>query len=352
MDAADNTRKFSLPSAARFIAASPVLAGICAAGMGYAIWLLLESTAAVLHAASPGPTRDGLFVVLLSVQIGYFLSVVPLLRRAGSRCVEQIRPLLNDRDPALRTLIGRFSTPRPLVLPLAVVLGAALILVLQEAQFSRFSAWLARPNIALGELFTVLVAWTTWSVGLSAVAVVVGDAAAMRRVGRHYVTIDLLRVEQLVAFSRYGLHLAGAVMGLTVLWSVCLVVITSLLGITMTERTVYVGLLMLIGYVGLSITMFIYPQLGVRERVRAEKARVSQQLTSLLPTSGQTVALAQSDPQRLAALLTARADIQAVSEWPTGHLTHMRLAFYLLVPLLSWSGAALVEELISRQFGW
>ena len=58
--------------------------------------------------------------------------------------------------------------------------------------------------------------------------------------------------------------------------------------------------------------------------------------------------MAQSDPQRLAALLSARADIQAVSEWPAGQLTRFRLALYLLVPLLSWSAAALVEELISR----
>lgn len=352
MDAANSRHKVSLSSATRGIAASPVLAGVSAAGIGYLLWSLLEHVAAELDAPSPQPTRDGVFVVLLSVQIGYFLAVVPLLRRAGQQCVEQLRPLLQDPDPGLRELTDRFSKTRPLVLPLAAVLGGILVVALQEVQFGRFSAWFVQPDAALGELFTVLLAWTTWSVGLSAVGVVIGDAAAMRRLGRNYVVIDLLRVEQLVAFSRYGLHLAGAVVGLMVLWSVCFVLVTSLLGITMTERTVYVGLLMFVTYIGLSIIVFIFPQLGVRERVRAEKVRVSEQLTSLLPASGEAVELAHSDPQRLAALLSARADIQAVSEWPTGRLTHMRLAIYLLVPLLSWSGAALVEELISRQLGW
>ena len=335
-------------SAVRFVAASPVLAGVSLAAIAYLLWWLLERWAALLDAASSQPARDGMFVVLLSVQIGYFVSVVPLLRRAGRRCVEQLSPLLQYSDPALDDLIARFSTTRPLVLPLAAVVGAILAVGLQEAQFSRLSEWFGHPDAALGEVFTLLVAWTTWSIGLSAVVVVIGDVSAMHRLGLKHVTIDLLRVEQLAAFSRYGLHLAGAVIGLMVLWSVILVLITSLIGSTMTERTGYVGIVMVITYICLSITVFIYPQLGVRERVRSEKARLNEQLTSLLPTSHQTVEWAQADPQRLAALLSTKADIQSVSEWPTGELTRLRLAFYLLVPLLSWSAAALVEELVSR----
>jgi hypothetical protein len=337
-----------LPLAVKVIATSPVLAGISFAVIGSLVWLLLERGAQWQGAASSQAALDGLFVVLLSVQVGYFVSVVPLLRRAARRCVAQLRPLLNYSDPELRTLIDRFSQTRPLVLPSAVVAGGMLALTAQEAQFSRFSNWLSQPELALGELFTVLLSWTAWSVGLTAVGVVIGDVTAMRRLGQKYVVIDLLRVEQLAAFSRYGLHLAGAVIGLMVLWSVILVIVTSLVGNTLTERSGYVGLVMVIIYICLSITVFIFPQLGIRERVRAEKAQVGEQLTLLLPASGQAVELARTDPQYLAALLSARADIQAVSEWPTGQLTRLRLAVYLLVPLLSWSAAALVEELISR----
>ncbi|GEM_PF-955301 len=338
----------AVPAVVRFLATSPVLAGISFAIIGSLVWLLLERWAEQLGAASPQPTRDGVFVVLLSVQVGYFLSVVPLLRRAGQQCVEQLRPLLQGSDSALTELIDRFSIVRPRIIPLAVVIGVVITMVAQEAQFSRFSVWLSQPDAALGEIFTVLLAMTTWSVGLSAVIVLVGDSAAMRRLGLKYVVVDLMRVEQLAAFSRYGLHLAGAVISLMVLWSVSLVLVTSVVGSTITERTVYIGIMMVIIYICLSITVFVFPQLGVRERIRAEKARVSEQLTTLLPASHQTIEMAQSDPQRLAALLSARADIQAVSEWPAGQLTRFRLALYLLVPLLSWSAAALVEELISH----
>ncbi len=335
-------------STMRVLATSPVFAGIGFAGIGWLVWLLLERVATQLGAPSSQPARDGVFVILLLVQVGYFLSVVPLLRRAGQQCVEQLNPLLDASDPVLRQLIERFSKARPLLFPRAVIVGGILTIALQEAQVGRFSAWLSQPDAALGELFSVLLAWTTWSIGLSAVGVVIGDAAAMRQLGLKHVEVDLLRVEQLAAFSRYGLHLAGAVMGLMVLLSVSFVLVTSLVGSTMTERSGYVGFLMVITYMILSITVFIFPQLGIRERVRAEKARVVAQLTLLLPPARQTVELARSDPQRMAALLSTRADIQAVSEWPTGQLTNLRLAVYLLVPLLSWSAAALVEEVISR----
>jgi hypothetical protein len=232
--------------------------------------------------------------------------------------------------------------------PVAAVVGVIIAIVAQEAQFSRFSAWFSQPDAALGEMFTVFLALATWSLGLSAVILVVGDSAAMRRLGLKHVVVDLLRIEQLAAFSRYGLHLAGAVIGLMVLWSISLVLVTSVTGSTMSDRTIYVGIFMVFIYISLSITVFFFPQLGIRERIRAEKIRVTEQLTSLLPSSQQAAELARSDPQRLSALLSARAEIQTVSEWPTAQMTHLRLAFYLLVPLLSWSAAALVEELISH----
>jgi len=336
----------------RFIAAVPVLAGIGVAAVGYLVWLLLERAAAELGAPSPEPVRDGLFVVLLSVQVGYFLAAVPRVRRTGQQCLAQVRPLLTDSDSGLRELIDRFATTRALPSPYTVVVGGVLMVVMQEVQLDRFSTWFAQPGAAFGELFTVLLAWFTWSLALSALVLAIGDAIAMRRLGLKYVKINLLRADQLVVFSRYGLNLAGAVMGLMVLWSVCFVFVTSLLDITMTAGVVALGLLVLTIYMGLAVSVFIFPQLGVRAQLRAEKARLSEQLNALLPDPAQALELAHADPQRLAALLTTRADIQAVPEWPTGHLTRTRLGLYLLVPLFSWSGAALVEELISRQLGW
>ncbi|MEZ5570769.1 MAG: hypothetical protein R3E64_02000 [Halioglobus sp.] len=332
----------------RLIRSSPALAGISFAIVGSVIWFLLEQGAIFLGAGSQQLPLDGMLVLLLSMQLGYFVAALPLLRAAGQRCIAELRPLLDYSDPAVVTLIKRFDTSRPPVLRITFIVGACLTVFLQELQFARFSQWLAQPDFALGEIWTVLTAWATWSLGLAATIVVVTDAAAMRHLGRDHVSVDLMRIEQLTGFSRYGLQLATTVIGLMALWAVSLVLISPFVGPDLAEKSRSIGLFLVLVYVTLAITVFSFPQLGIRERIRTEKARICNELTNLLPSSRDIVEQVDANPSLLAGPLTARAMIQDVPEWPAGQLTQLRLAFYLLVPLLSWSAAALVEEIISR----
>ena len=226
--------------------------------------------------------------------------------------------------------------------------GGLLTVLLQQAQFQRFSLWFADPDLALGEMWTLLCAWATWTIGLAAAYLLIKHVAAMKRLGRDWIDVDLLRIDQLSAFSRYGLQLAGLVIGLIAVWAVGVVLVTSLLGNRWGDTSNYVGLLMALFYICLSVTVFVFPQLGIRERIREEKVRVCTELTRLLPQSAQATAQADNNPERFAALLSSRAQIQAIHEWPAGQHTRLRLTVYLLVPLLSWSAAALMEEAISR----
>jgi len=170
----------------------------------------------------------------------------------------------------------------------------------------------------------------------------------VQRLGRDYVSVDLMRIEQLAVFSRYGLRLSSFVVTLMALWAAGLVIATSALDMNWAEDSEWAGMLLVGIYTTLSITVFVLPQLGVRQRIRSEKGRVYNQLTQMLPNGTQTLQEADSNPERLAALLSSRNQIQALPEWPAGQHTHIRLAMYLMVPLLSWSAAALVEEAIQR----
>ena len=49
-------------------------------------------------------------------------------------------------------------------------------------------------------------------------------------------------------------------------------------------------------------------------------------------------------PSRIEELLSWEARIEAVREWPIDARALRRLGLYLLIPLLSWSGGALVER--------
>ena len=98
----------------------------------------------------------------------------------------------------------------------------------------------------------------------------------------------------------------------------------------------------------LAVTVFIFPQLGIHERLVAEKARICEELTHLLPSSSEIVGQASNNPEHVAGLLSTRARMQDMPEWPSGQLAQIRLLLYLLIPLMSWSAAALVEEFITR----
>ncbi|MDX1734593.1 MAG: hypothetical protein R3228_09500 [Halioglobus sp.] len=330
---------------------SPAIVGASVALLGFAFWFALEKIAATQGAASRTAVIDGVFVVLLFLQMGYFISVVPLIRQAGQRCLADLRPMLDGADGQLQAVAEQFARQRIPFVHWAWLAGAVLAGVLQEAQFSRFSTWLTSPGPALGELWTVLAALGAWSLGLSAASVLISDAAAIRRLGHDHVAVDLMRVDQLTAFSRYGLQLTGAVVGLMTLWAVSLVLINAFVGVAWSAKSVYVGLLMVLAYVCLSIAAFVFPQLGVRRRIRDKKDAVCDEITSLLPGSGEIMPRTKANPERMAALLSSRNEIRAIPEWPAGQHTRIRLTLYLLVPLLSWSAAALVEEVVSWLLG-
>ncbi|MFK7974676.1 MAG: hypothetical protein AB8C02_00980 [Halioglobus sp.] len=338
----------ALTGFSKALARSPATSGFVMAAAGIAVWFFLEKLAERLGAGALNPLIDGVFVFLLLMQAGYFLSVIPLLRRAGLDCVSELKPSLETSDAECEALIQRFSAKKKPIQHWSAIAALVITVVMQESQFARFSLWLSNPDLALGEFWLIGTVWITWTLALSTITLLIVDVAAVQRLGRDYVSVDLMRIEQLSVFSRYGLRLASFVVTLMALWAASAVLFTSFVEISWAEGSLWTGMLLVGIYTALSITVFVLPQLGVRQRIRSEKGRVYSQLTQMLPDGRQALMEADSNPERLAALLSSRNQIQALPEWPAGQHTHIRLAMYLMVPLLSWSAAALVEEAIQR----
>lgn len=337
-----------IASFSKALVRSPATSGFALATSGICVWFALEKLAGHLGASALNPTTDGVFVLLLLMQTGYFLSVIPLIRQAGLDCVNELQPSLVTSDDDCNALVERFSEKARPIQHWSAIAALVITIVMQESQFERFSLWLANPDLALGEFWLIGSVWITWTVALSTIALLILDVAAVQRLGRDYVSVDLMRIEQLAVFSRYGLRLSSFVVTLMALWAASLVVVTSVNSMSWTENSISAGILLVSIYIALSVAVFVLPQLGVRQRIRSEKGRVYSQLTQMLPDGQQTLTEAGSNPERLAALLSSRNQIQALPEWPAGQHTHIRLAMYLMVPLLSWSAAALVEEAIQR----
>lgn len=340
----------SNPSAQN-VTRSPVILGISLAVLGSLTWFILERWATALGAGSPQPGFDGVFVALLLVQVCYYIIAVPRIRRAGQTCLEELSPLLDQSNPQVSAITSGFYDKRLPGVAWAFIVGGCITVLLQEAQFQRFSLWLDAPDLALGEIWTVITAWFTWTLGLASAALLVRHAAGMKQLGRHWIDVDLMRIGQLAAFSRYGLQLAGLVIGLIAIWAASIVLVTSMQGNQWNETSGYVGSLMASSYIALSVIVFVYPQLGIRQRIREEKGRVYSELTQMLPHSTHAVAQADSNPERLAALLSSRTQIQALPEWPAGQHMRLQLGAYMMMPLMSWTAAAFVEQIVTWLIG-
>ena len=94
------------------------------------------------------------------------------------------------------------------------------------------------------------------------------------------------------------------------------------------------------------LLLFFWPVWPINRRLhlrkREELERLDAAITALpRPELTDTAAL-----QTLNALLAYRREIADVSEWPFDFSVLTRLMLYLIIPPLTWVGAALIEILI------
>ncbi|MGB0921793.1 MAG: hypothetical protein ACPG1C_10805 [Alphaproteobacteria bacterium] len=98
---------------------------------------------------------------------------------------------------------------------------------------------------------------------------------------------------------------------------------------------------------------FILPAFGVARRIRTEKETALAQLAPEIATRRKTLSRLQAGApqwpqfaQELESLIAYRKRIEAVREWPFDRSAFSRLGLYMLIPVASWVGAALVEQIV------
>ena len=92
----------------------------------------------------------------------------------------------------------------------------------------------------------------------------------------------------------------------------------------------------------------VLPLLGARRRIRRAKTEKLTDLRQSLREAEEDLAAGRGAPQpgRVADLVALEQRIDSVREWPFDSSTVLRFALYLLIPLGSWAGGALVERAI------
>jgi hypothetical protein len=118
------------------------------------------------------------------------------------------------------------------------------------------------------------------------------------------------------------------------------------------------GSVILVGWVTaivIVVAAFLGPVLGIREQIVTAKKKELDWCDANIKKSRDQFKkheIADSNGQTpLGELIVYRQYVDDVSEWPFDVSTVLRLLLYLLIPLVSWFGGALVERSVDTLLG-
>jgi hypothetical protein len=168
-----------------------------------------------------------------------------------------------------------------------------------------------------------------------------------REVGRWHLEVDLLDLGSLSPFSAVGLANASY-------WFIGSALASFLVA---SDANVWIVALVITVTVGLGLVGLILPSRGLhvclRERKREELRRIREAIASERAGlfSADSADEGSRAASRMPSLLAYEARIESVREWPYDTSTLTRFGFFLLIPLVSWIGGALVERVVDAALG-
>ena len=168
---------------------------------------------------------------------------------------------------------------------------------------------------------------------------VIAESRRISLLTRRLRSIDLLDLRPLMPFTRQALGNALLILGSVSIYSSFLLEARFFL-------TTVTG--MWIGAVILATASFMLPIFGVHRSIRASKQTELDWCRDALGRARAALKNGSSQPQRVPMneIVAYKQVVDGVREWPFDASTLVRFAIYLLIPLASWSGGAVVERII------
>jgi hypothetical protein len=333
----------------RWIFASPWRLGLTISGT-LLLALVASETAldrwpAIVQAAQGGalarqPTgilRDFRIAVVHCLLAGYLPAAIFAVALSGKRTVLALQGALDCTPAECESLAGsiRFS---PVALTVAVLIGLG---------FGFGTPYLTPPvpqDLWNPSTWSPEVTWhrilgpMTSAGGVVLAYAIVAVSRRMSSLAADLKSIDLFDVEPLLPFTQLGLVNALLLMGL--------VAIAGLMVLTESGFGILGALLgaAIFGTAGIALAL---PMHGVHRRITkakaAELAWVDGQLREQRAVLKSGAERTSGDLSDLAAY---RELVRSVRDWPINTSSYLRFALYLLIPVISWAAAALVERFV------
>ncbi len=285
--------------------------------------------------------RSGLRNVRIAVGLIAMVAYVPTatlyVLRGARRTVDALRPLLRLNDADVCARVDAVGTQDAAGFRWAGWLGffvALLVPLLADLPRGEFPYVLGLPpEVVWHRVATPIVGW--W---VGRLIYVIGvESRRLSALANGLPPIDLFDLKPLLPFARQGLTHALLLIGF-----VSIFVVMSLFEVGLGLAVGFIALLTLPA----AVSGMLLPVRGAHSLIRAEKQQRLAWCQERLRTLQADSAGRPDGPatRELADVLTLRSHLEAVREWPFDTSVLVRLAVYLVIPLGSWAGAALVER--------
>ncbi len=295
--------------------------------------------AGALSRQPTGPLRDFRIALVHILLVGYLPAAFLAVIQGGRRTVFELQGALDctaEECMALASSVRLSKTGLIVAGLIGLLIGFASPYITPPVPDHLWNPQTWSPQVAwhrvLGPISAVAVVWLIYAV--------VAVSRRMSRLAVGLSSIDLLELRPLQPFTRQGLTNALLVLGY--------VSIAGLMVVT-EEGFGLLGLIVGLAILLVSVAAFLLPLRGVHARIRKAKAdeltwvdgRILDHRASLRESVG------TDTPGTLADLAAYRSLVHGVPDWPIGSSSYARFALYLLIPLLSWAAAAVVERFVN-----
>ena len=301
----------------------------------FALLMAMFATAGVFAADAPVHANPGVSLFFAAI-LAYIIPVVHFIgERAQRALVDLAGPLrLNAAGLAKQQwqVTHRSRRWTVVVLGVGVIAGGA-----HNALVYGFTGLSVVDGFDAQLLSNLIGGALVWVVMTFAITSLVDIARQFSRLAR-VAEVDLLNPSALTPFGRVAVISTLAIIGAQAAFPLMWIGPISSSVAAMVPGLIATGIPMLL--------MFALPVWPVHRRIAAAKRAELQRIRGWIETARGGSTVGPEEPaalQRLAPLLGYRAEIQHLSEWPFDATILTRLGFYLIIPPLTWLGAALME---------
>ncbi len=261
--------------------------------------------------------------------LAYIVPVHHLIVRRSLAALDQLAPILGADQV---TYVAERIVVKPLWWHVTVLAGGLTAGLLHNTLLlggGQIALAIELPATFLSMLVTILI----WIVMTATIASLVQNAVMFKRLAES-AEIDVLDTRSLTPFGSIAVSSTLAMIGAQAAFPL-LIVGSGTSWVSFAPGLVATGIPM--------VLLFLLPVLPVHRRIITTKQSVLAQVNADIQALKVT---GPPDYPALQPLLTYRREVMDASEWPFDTSVMGRLAIYLIIPPLTWIGAALIEILV------